>query len=113
MRSGMTRSRTSVAGRPRPDRGSAVLAVTSVAVLSGLVALATARLGVAMAQRACARTAADAAALAAVEGGPAAAGRLAAANGGRLVSFAAAADSVTVSVRCGDAAAVARASNSP
>ncbi len=113
MRSGTTRSRTSAAGRSRADRGSAVLAVTSVVVLSGLVALATVRLGVAMVQRTCARTAADAAALAAVEGGPAAAGRLAAANGGRLVSFGAGVDSVTVSVRCGDASAVARASNGP
>lgn len=113
MRSGTARSRTAIEIRPRPDRGSAILAVTSVVVLSGLVALATARLGVAMVQRTCARTAADAAALAGVEGGPAAAGRLAAANGGRLVSFAAAGDSVTVSVRCGDASAVARASNGP
>ncbi|MFN8021192.1 MAG: hypothetical protein U0Q03_06650 [Acidimicrobiales bacterium] len=103
---------TSTRARAR-DIGSMVLAVTTVVVFAGLTAVATARLGVAMVHRTCARTAADAAALAGVEGGPAGASRLAAANGGRLVSFARSGPAVTVTVQCDDARATARASNGP
>ena len=60
-----------------------------------------------------ARSAADAAALASVEGGPAAAIELAAANGATLVSWAQVGSDVVVEVRVGDAVATARATNVP
>lgn len=82
-------------------------------VLCGLVAIGTAELGVAMVQRQRAQLAADAAALAGVEGGPAAASRLAGANGGQLRSFRRAGDVVVVEVTVGDARALARASDGP
>ncbi|MEY4230655.1 MAG: hypothetical protein RLZZ362_1504 [Actinomycetota bacterium] len=101
----------------RVDRGSSVVLVAAVIVLAGLMALAVAELSVAAAQRARAQTAADAAALAGVSGGRAAASRLAAANGGALRSFVRsrhpAAITVTVTVELGDAVATARATNGP
>ena len=60
-----------------------------------------------------ARSAADAAALASVEGGPAAATELATANGATLVSWALVGSDVVVEVRVGDAVAAARATNVP
>jgi hypothetical protein len=60
-----------------------------------------------------ARTAADAAALAGVTGGSAAAARLAAANGGLLVRFADDGESVRVEVVVGGASASARAAAMP
>lgn len=91
------------------DRGQAVplaaamLAVVVVALV-GLVPL-----GVAVRERAAARTAADAAALAGAIEGEHAARRLADANGGELVTFQRTGDEVLVRVRVGDAAADARA----
>jgi hypothetical protein len=91
------------------DRGQAVplaaamLAVVVVALV-GLVPL-----GVAVHERAAARTAADAAALAGAIEGEQAARQLADANGGELVTFQRTGDEVLVRVRVGDAAADARA----
>jgi Flp pilus assembly protein TadG len=90
-----------------------VIAVAMVLVLAGLVAFGTAELGVAMVQRQRAQLAADAAALAGLEGGPSAAARLAGANGGRLAWFRRVGDVVTVEVGVGPARAVARASDGP
>ena len=103
--------------KTRVDRGSAVVLVAAVVVLAGLMAFAVAELGVAAVQRARAQTAADAAALAGVSGGRAAASRLAVVNGGALRSFERsgrpAAITVTVIVELGDAVATARATNGP
>jgi hypothetical protein len=60
-----------------------------------------------------ARSAADAAALASVEGGRAAAVELAVTNGATLVSWAQVGADVVVEVRVGDAVATARATNVP
>jgi Flp pilus assembly protein TadG len=99
------------------DRGSAVVLVAAVVVLTGLMAFAVAELGVTAAQRARAQTAADAAALAGVSGGRVAASRFAVANGGALRSFVRsgppAAVTVTVTVELGGAVATARATNGP
>ena len=99
--------------RQRADRGSAVLAATLVVVIAGLVAVGTARLGTAMVQRQRAQLAADAAALAGLDGGASAASRLAVANGARLRSFRRDATSVVVEVSVGEARAVASASDGP
>lgn len=90
-----------------------VLLVTVAVVLAATVAVATAELGVAMVQRQRAQTAADAAALAGLDGGSGAASRLAARNGGRLIGFVDRDAIVTVTVRVGDAVAVASASDGP
>ena len=84
--------------------------------LAGLAAVLTVGLGtlagdVVDAGRA--RTAADAAALAGVTGGPAAAGRLAAANGARVVAWSRSGATVTVTVAVGSATATAWATNGP
>ena len=90
-----------------------VLAVTVAIVLAAMTAVATAELGVAMVQRQRAQLAADAAALAGVDGGAAAAARLARANGGRLLGFARSGWVVTVTVGVGDATARASATDGP
>ena len=87
--------------------------VTVAVVLAGLAAVATAELGAAMVRRQCAQTAADAAALAGVEGGRTAAVRLAVANHGRLEAFGREGRTVTVTASCGRAMARASASNGP
>jgi hypothetical protein len=68
---------------------------------------------VAIGDRQRAQNAADAAALAGVEGGPEASARLAAANGGVVVRWHRAGAEVTVSVRVDDQVAEARATNAP
>jgi len=60
-----------------------------------------------------AQVAADAAALAGVTGGRAAATKLATANGGVLVTFASEGDTVQVVVRVREATATARATRAP
>jgi len=60
-----------------------------------------------------ARTAADAAALAGASGGRAAANELASANGAEIVAWEESPDTVSVTVRVGDAIADARASTAP
>ncbi len=96
------------------DRGSALVLVVLVAVAftvaagAGLAALSRDLIDVSRA-----RSAADAAALASVEGGQAAAIELATANGATLVSWAQVGSDVVVEVRVGDAVARARATNVP
>jgi hypothetical protein len=96
------------------DRGSALVLVVLVAVAfavaagAGLAALSRDLIDVSRA-----RSAADAAALASVEDGPAAAIELATANGATLVSWAQVGSDVVVEVRVGDAVARARATNVP
>jgi hypothetical protein len=95
--------------RVRGDRGQAVpLAAALVAVAAVLVVgVGTFAGDVVDAGRA--RSAADAAALAGVRGGRAAAAQLAAANGGRLVGWEQLGDTVVVTVRVDDALAEAKA----
>lgn len=84
-----------------------------VLVLAALVAVGTARLGVAVVAEHRAQVAADAAALAGVRGGEVAAADLAMANGARLVSFERSGNDVVVVVARGEANATARASDGP
>lgn len=100
----------------RRDRGqSAVMVVMVVAAMGVVLASALVDVGTTAGQRVRAQTAADAAALAALDGGADAGARLAAANGGTLVSFRRGPEqhTVTVEVRVGDATATARATNAP
>jgi hypothetical protein len=101
--------------RVRDDRGQAVpLALIAVAVAI-LATVALAELGGNIVDAGRARTAADAAALAGVEGGRQASTRVAAENGATLVAWSSRPDgdgvTVTVEVRIRRAAATASASN--
>jgi len=100
-------------GSSRRDLGATVLVVSVAVVLAALTAVATAELGVAMVHRQRAQLAADAAALAGLDGGRAAAVRLASLNGGRLVGYWQTGPTVTVEVRVAEASARARATNGP
>jgi hypothetical protein len=90
-----------------------VLLVVALVVVLATVAAATARFGVRLVEHEQVQIVADAAALAAVQGGRSAAASLAAANGGALVSVEGDADTATVIVRLGDLQATARASRAP
>ncbi len=110
--------RASVDGGPPTDPGSIVLVMALVLVVAGTLAHAVADLGVAMAERRRAQSAADASALAAVVGGRSAAARVAARNGAALVvvqltTGAEGATTATVEVAVGDARARARATDGP
>ncbi len=94
----------------RDERGQAVPLAAALVGLAVVVTLALGELAADVVHAGRARTAADAAALGGVEGGRAAATRLATANGGSLVSWSREGDTVTVTVRVGDAVATARAS---
>jgi hypothetical protein len=99
----------------RDDRGQAVpLALIAVA-LAIVATVALAELGGNVVDAARARIAADAAALAGVEGGREASVRIAAENGATLVSWTSRSDgdgvAVTVKVQIGSAVATAAASN--
>ncbi len=101
--------------RVHDDRGQAVpLALVAVA-LAIVATVALAELGSNVVDASRARTAADAAALAGVEGGREASGRVAAENGATLVLWSSRADgagvAVSVEVRIGRATATASASN--
>ena len=87
-----------------------LLAVVAMAALS---VLAVGLFGQRIIDRGRAQTAADAAALAATEGGHAAAQRLAANNGAVLVGYAEAGDAVTVVVELNGDRATARATDGP
>lgn len=87
-----------------------LLAVVSLVVVS---LVATARFGARVVAHEQAQVAADAAALAGVSGGQAAAGRLAAANGGWLVRFTSDGDTVVVWVQVGVDVATAKATRAP
>jgi murein DD-endopeptidase MepM/ murein hydrolase activator NlpD len=93
----------------RGERGQAAPLMALVLVFAGVLALGAARLGRAAADRAQARTAADAAALAGAVGDRAGAEALALANGGRLVAYRTIEGDVLVTVRVGPAEASARA----
>jgi hypothetical protein len=97
----------------RSDAGQAVLLVVAVVVVLATIAAATARFGVRLVAHEQVQIIADAAALAALQGGRPAAASLAAANGGVLVSLEGDADTATVTVRLGDLQATARASRAP
>ena len=101
--------------RSRDAGQAALVVVVATLVLMAAVVLGAASLGRTTTDRARARTAADAAALAALEGGRAAAVELAVANGAELVSWARGPGphDVTVVVAVGDVRATARASNAP
>ena len=94
----------------RCGQGGQVVPLMAVAVvLAAVMVLVVARTGALAADHARARTAADAAALAGVSGGEAAARRFAEANGARLERFVRVGTDVTVEVRVGRARASARA----
>ena len=102
-------------GRVGDDRGQAVPLALVAVVVAVVVTLAVASLGRSVVDAGRARSAADAAALAGVEGGRAASERLAAENGATVLAWAASGPSdavtVTVTVRVGRARASAAASN--
>lgn len=94
------------------ERGSVVpLAALLTLAIAGLV-VGVGHVGVDVVTASRARSAADAAALAGAAEGEGGARRLAAANGGEVVSYDAEGDEVQVTVRVGDAEAVARAARS-
>ncbi len=102
-------------GRSRETGQAAIVVVVATLVLMAAVVVGAASLGRTTSDRARARTAADAAALAALDGGRPAAVELAAANGAELVSWTPGPGphEVTVVVAVGDVRATARASNAP
>ena len=101
--------------RWRDERGQAVPLVAIVVAIALLVTLGMAELATSVGDAGRARAAADAAALAGVEGGHQRAAALAAANGAELVAWTSRPDgsgvTVVVTVRVGRARATAAASN--
>lgn len=93
----------------RDERGQVVPLVLAVMVVAVVVVLALIPLAQAAQQRAVAQTAADAAALAGAAEGEAAAREVAAANGGRVVTWEAVGFEVWVEVEVGEATARAKA----
>jgi hypothetical protein len=98
---------------PRRDNGQAVVLLLAVVVMAALSVVAVGLFGQRIIDRARAQTAADAAALAATQGGRAAAQRLAAGNGAVLVGYAEAGDVVTVVVEVHGERVTARATDGP
>jgi hypothetical protein len=96
--------------RVRGQRGQVVPLVAVIVVVAAGAALVLARLGTEVIDRARARTAADAAALAGVRGDRVAAERVARADGGALERYVRVGDQVEVTVRVGGFRATARAS---
>ena len=95
--------------RSRGDDGQAAALPLALAALALVLAMAFGAFAGDVVDVARARTAADAAALAAVEGGRPAASRLAARHGATVVAWQRHGATVTVTVRVGDAMATARA----
>ena len=95
------------------DVGQAVVLVLAVAVLIVVCMVAVGRFGTRVVGIEQAQVAADAAALAGVDGGREAAAALAAANDGALVAFQVVGDDVLVTVVVGGVRATARASRAP
>lgn len=91
------------------DDGQAVPLIAALAVIAGVLVLGLAALGADVVDAGRARSAADAAALAGVHGGRAAADALAGRNGATLTTWRRVGDDVVVTVRVGDATATARA----
>jgi len=103
-------------GRIRTDAGqSAVLVLVIAVALGASLLVALVDFGGVTQDRARAQTAADAAALASLDGGRGAAVDYASRHGAAVISWSAGPGEyeVTVVVRVGDATATARASNSP
>ena len=99
--------------RAGPDRGQATLLVVAVATIVVVLMVAVARFGATVTTIEQVQVAADAAALAAVDGGVAAAARLATANGAELVSVRRVGDGVIVIVELDGRRASARAERAP
>jgi len=97
----------------RRDNGQAVVLLLTVVVMAALSVVAVGLFSQRIVDRGRAQTAADAAALAATEGGRAAAQRLAASNGAVLVGYTEAGDVVTVVVELDGERVTARATNGP
>ena len=95
------------------DRGQAIVFLLAVVTMAALAVVAVGVFSQRLVDRGRAQTAADAAALAAVLGGRAAAERLAGGNGGRLISFDQAGEVVTVVVDVAGERATARATDGP
>jgi hypothetical protein len=95
------------------DRGQAVVLLVTVVAIAALVVVGVGEFSARVIDRGRAQTAADAAALAATSGGRAAAARLAADNGARLIGYAEAGDTVTVVVDVDGRQATARATDGP
>jgi hypothetical protein len=98
-----------MAGTRRSERGQAAPFAAAAAALAVVLTLAIARLAGDLVDAARARTAADAAALAAVRGGRPAADSLAAEHDGTVVGWSREGRDVIVTVRVGHAVATARA----
>lgn len=96
----------------RGDRGQTMPLVVVVMLVVALVCLGAVRMGSALGDRARARTAADAAALAGASRGEDEAGSIAEADGATLERYVARGAEVEVTVRVGDARATARARRS-
>lgn len=98
----------------RNDRGqSAIVLMVVIAAFGTALVGALADVGAVAHDRTRAQTAADAAALASLDGGRAAAARFADLHGATLVSWTRHGHGVIVVVRRGDATATARATNEP
>lgn len=97
----------------RNDAGQAVVLVLAVAVLIVVCMVAVGRFGGRVVRIEQAQVAADAAALAGVDGGREAAASVAAANGGTVVAFRVLGDDVLVTVVVDGVRATARASRAP
>ncbi len=98
----------------RRDSGQAAIVLLAVvAVLMVTMSIAVATMGRTTIDRTRAQTAADAAALAGLEGGASASSQLAALHGATVVSWTDVGDEVTVTVRVGDTTATARATDAP
>ena len=97
----------------RRDHGQAVMLMLSIVALIGLLTVGVAKVGALLVEQSRARTAADAAALAGVSGGPAIAAAVAAADGATLLSFRREEADVVVVVRVGHTHARARATAGP
>jgi hypothetical protein len=102
-----------VRDRNGDDNGQATLLAVSVVALAVALMLGAVRLGVRLIDLERASAAADAAALAALDGGRSAAADMAARNGARLTGFTALGDDVAVVVVVGDATGEARATRAP
>ena len=95
--------------RIRGDGGQAMPLAIAAIVVAGLLTIAVGSMAADVVDAARAQTAADAAALASIEGGRVAASSMALEHGGAVVSWSQQGTVITVSVRVGDAVAVARA----
>jgi hypothetical protein len=99
--------------RDRSQAGQALGLVLCAVAFIALLAVGVSKLGLRLVEEARAQTAADAAALAGVDGGFVAARRAAAANGATVVSWVQSPDVFTVTVQFGGSKATARASRQP